>query len=92
MWEDVHKCEYIGNAKSEWLHKNHFSGVRVDCFFCEYAESIDGGGGVEPVCEHCPAKKYDRKFDCENDAYYWYFRPQKFYKKLLSLNKKRNSK
>lgn len=96
MWKWVieHLEEFNGevfDAKVAWIKQYFFNeGLKENCFFCEYNEQQEGSGEGKCVfCSQCPGKLVNRRFDCGNVSYHWYYNPIKFYEKLLQLNAKR---
>jgi hypothetical protein len=86
----------VDQLKREWLigngYKNNYP--VYDCFFCDFAGllyDVDFLGG-KPCLSNCPARKIDRKFLCNNESYHYFYKPLKFYAKLVELNKKRLAK
>lgn len=74
----------VENLKETWLENNGYEeGLRNDCFFCEYDYSRKGD------CSTCPGYLVDKTFDCLFTRYSFDGNPVAFYKKLVSLNKKR---
>jgi len=89
----------ITELKTEYLcEKNIRSGLKNNCFFCEYAVQNGGYADIENkhrkakyfvLCSQCPGYLVSKTFSCEGFKYTWYENPNKFYKKLLQLNQKR---
>lgn len=78
--EDIH----VNDLKVEFLKKHHFTKELIsDCFFCEYDHLRD--------CAKCPACLVDPDFNCLSRVYGFSEKPQKFYRKLLELNDRRNA-
>lgn len=87
MWKWIagqvhHPYFSVSFLKSEWLRKNGFESYTIneDCFFCDY----DKRG-----CRDCPGVLVDVDFYCTKSEYSWNKHPILFYKKLVSLDKKR---
>ena len=85
--------------KRRWLNNNDYYGITNDCFFCKYAHKKDGYGDItipegsrEIKCSKCPGRLVAKRFSCQNMAYDWYFKPEKFYQKLLQVNQQRKQK
>ena len=87
--------------KRRWLNDNGyiFDKPINDCFFCNYAHKKDGHGDIvmpegsrEIKCSKCPGRLVAKRFSCQNMAYDWYFEPEKFYQKLLQVNRQRQQK
>ncbi|HDY89160.1 MAG TPA: hypothetical protein ENH82_13725 [bacterium] len=100
QWREIIKLWRLGEGdictlKRRWVRENNYDehSIRSNCFFCEYArcaflrsKSYDGW------CDFCPAYKVDSSFHCGNHAYDYADEPEKFYKKILALNRKRVKK
>lgn len=97
MWKWIAGQKRKGNIKcvpilkEQWLKEHGFGRkkIRADCFFCEYAfqhrEAFD-------TCKSCPGQIINPRFACGNTTYDYQLKPIAFYKKLVSLNKKRKKK
>ena len=72
----------IWRLKDKWLEAHEYEEINCSCFFCQYDAQYKGG------CESCPAKRIDLNFDCCEVPSFG-SNPRLFYKKLLSLNRKR---
>ncbi len=89
MWPDVVKAiikdgrRTVDSAKRNWTKERGYEEVLSDCFFCEYDSQKESSGN----CEDCPAKLVDPDFDCRNDEYSYYERPEFFLAKIVSLHK-----
>lgn len=70
----------VYDLKAEWMDEHNFYGVELNCFFCEASAGN---------CRTCPGAIIDPDFRCDNDEYDWNNHPIKFYKELVSLNRKR---
>lgn len=56
---------------------------KARCAFCKYALTSRNG------CGSCPGVLVDPGFDCQDPVYSFHEKPHEFYKKIVSLNKKR---
>ncbi len=77
-WVSVQKGS-VRNLKRKWMRENGYKGIVANCFFCHYS-----------TCSSCPGKLVDRSFSCCHEKYAYDKHPKKFYKKLLSLKRKRD--
>ena len=97
MWKWIAKNSKgydVTGLKSQWIEDSEFcENPPVDnCFFCEYNKKRGGGIRDGEDCHLCPGKRVDKSFNCmERDICYDTY-PDKFYKKLKELNKKRTKK
>ena len=75
---------HVNTLKREWCEKHSLAIAYefASCFFCKW--SSEHGG-----CCNCPARKIENEFGCHNNDYHHSENPIAFYKKLVSLNKKR---
>lgn len=81
------KTRYIERLKREYLKSINLDNViMMNCFFCEYDDKH------EDECQSCPGRLAVPDFRCINKSYSWSSCPDKFYAKLLELDKKRKSK
>jgi hypothetical protein len=84
--------KYIAHLKREWLAMRGFiDDSFTGCFFCDYDSQMEDEYRAES-CVYCPAKEFDPNFKCIDPSYDYEYKPEKFYKKLLSLNRKRLAK
>ena len=104
MWNDLDIEDYedgytgIDELKDDWLKANEYSGVRYDCFFCDYAERISGTRSVSAgMCRECPGRVVDKHFYCmNNDIDYMEYpvalrdRLNVLYRRYKELNEVRN--
>lgn len=99
MWRWIARQKRAGSRqpsfilKRRWLANHGFEedALNSDCFFCEYAETHGGKGGLTSEdCVKCPGKTVD-EFNCMSTQYH-YDRPVAFYNKLVALNRKRLKK
>lgn len=69
----------IGSLKDAWIGKHcpQLDTLKVNCLFCYSSKGN---------CDDCPGRKYDESFNCDNDAYSYWWEPRAFYAKLLELN------
>lgn len=95
MWKWIDKQVQKGTdlgveeLKAQWIKtqqgKYVINDLNGNCFFCEYAsqqsELYD--------CGPCPGRLADKRFSCTEPSYNYEYKPRKFYKKLLKLDKKR---
>jgi hypothetical protein len=86
----VRKQAIVERLKAEWIESHGFSGIRHNCFFCEYDWHRDDR------CTFCPAEKIEKGFHCHQAGFLspvlphsFAYRPIAFYNKLVSLNRKR---
>ncbi|MHC4397910.1 MAG: hypothetical protein ACYS1A_19875 [Planctomycetota bacterium] len=83
----LHPYSNIRVLKRRWAEKHGYFDLEQNCFFCEYTVRR------ELYCEGCPGAKVDKMFRCARyPKYIWYSKPIAFYKKLVSLNRKRLAK
>lgn len=71
----------VTNLKSIYAQKHHVP----TCSFCRYAPLHSGPA----TCYTCPGVLVDPDFNCHRDAYNYYHKPREFYRKILSMNRKR---
>lgn len=78
-----------------WWIKENDPGFDGDdcCYFCKYAQDQCEGeyasAGSPTICKFCPGRLISPKFDCQAQAYHYYYKPKKFLAKLEELNAKR---
>jgi len=90
-----HSTKNINVLKGMWLEKHKFNLVVSGCFFCGYCVTHEGWNSSSSSsggCLICPGKKIDKTFDCQCLDYHFFYKPEKFYKKLLELNRKRKKR
>ncbi len=84
----------VSRLKTQWFKNNGYDidDVEAGCFFCEYATSHDGSGGLHGYdCVKCPGNMVYKTFNCM-DSKCNYSDIKKFYKKLVRMNRKRLKK
>lgn len=82
--------EDIEVLKVRWLKlKGLATSPCAECFFCEYAKQNNGRLSWAARCVDCPAVLVSPVFSCQKKSYHYKYHPRAFYKKLLTLNKKR---
>ncbi len=76
----------VYDLKCEWLDSHGYGKLRImeSCFFCHYS-----GRRTTDFCTQCPGALVEKRFHCEDCESHEWFNPPAFYRKLLSLNKKR---
>jgi hypothetical protein len=79
----------VSELKVMWMEANGYKEDEIlnDCFFCEYSNNQKGNN-----CTTCPGSLVSENFTCETNCVDWSIHPEKFYKKLLELNRKRKKK
>ncbi len=83
----------VNNLKAKWCRKHGYSHIDWLCFFCEYIlHNNRSSCKTSRISPHCPGRKVDKKFNCQNKEYQFENKPIAFYKKLLALNKIRLAK
>ncbi len=84
----------VKELKREWLDKEGFGPYEIDdnCFFCDYARYYNDNKTCGCVAGKCPGKLVNKQFSCTNKTYNYEYMSIAFYKKLVSLNRKRNKK
>lgn len=85
----------VCQLKGIWFRKNGFNPKMnpTTCFFCNYAINYCGSDeGVFDFCDACPGHLVDQKFTCSDRYYCYRYKPVKFYKELLRLNRIRKAK
>lgn len=89
MWRWIAKEVRNGNPKGadslkiEWTKAHDLYTSARSCFFCDYANALNGG------CNKCPAWKIEPGFNCSAPEHDHTDNPIAFYNKLVSLNRKR---
>ncbi len=87
MWKWIYEV-YDGSVSVVDLKMRYSRKHKVPmCSFCSYNRTY--GDTDEILCTKCPGNLVDPTFNCHNDEYNYYDKPKEFYKKLLSMNKKR---
>lgn len=85
-WISQHCCgDDVGIFKQKWLDKHGYLKTDSGCFFCAYAKS--SGIYSNRCLAHCPARKVDPDFICDDCSYSFLDQPEQFYQKLVELNK-----
>jgi len=91
MWRSISRAKaknkrlWVSVLKRRWLQDNGFKSLQGDCFFCEHVK-------VEHTCDLCPGQLVDHTFNCCTPDYHYRYKPIKFYKELLRLNRIRKMK
>lgn len=80
----------VEELKEVWCLDHGYPDLFNNCFFCEYAQSIDSEGLDD--CDNCPGRLVDKEFHCMNLMYDYFDKPHKFYAQLVKLDKKRRAK
>ena len=86
----------VYDLKYEWLENHGYKDTKIEegCFFCERVVTIMGNDGKIGIgCGgRCPGQEIDKDFNCQATGCHWAYNSIAFYKKLVSLNKKRLAK
>ncbi len=95
MWkwvsENWTRGDDVDTMKNEWLRAHKFTrDMYNNCFFCQYMDE-HRNQTKHGSCDGCPGTLVSSRFHCMNTTY-CFTKPKAFYRKLVSLDKKRRKK
>ena len=100
MWKWISETydgtQDVSTLKWQWLKRHRFGSIEANCFFCQWHKTH--GRGLHDyqeitICTNCPGVYVSKFFCCQSYLSYKYdTNPKDFYRKLVSLDKKRRAK